>query len=78
MCTLSEHVLSGQLNAMLKGCDHEIVRALNTHPKAVLWKLELFFVWLWAFRFIVNAHSTGLLTECFVITILITEALVHH
>lgn len=61
MWTLSEHVLSGQLNAMLKGCDHEIVRALNTHPKAILWKLELFFVWLWAFRFIVNAHSTGLL-----------------
>ena len=26
---------------MTKGCDHEIVRALETHPKAVLWTIEI-------------------------------------
>lgn len=41
---LSEHVLSGQLNPMLKGCDHEIVRALNNHPKAGVWTLDFFFL----------------------------------
>ena len=26
---------------MAKGRDHEIVRALETHPKAVSWKIEI-------------------------------------
>ena len=34
---------------MAEGHEHKIVRALETHPKAVLWKIELNFVWAQAF-----------------------------
>jgi hypothetical protein len=35
---------------MTKGHEHEIVRALKTHPKAHHGKLILYFVWSWAFN----------------------------
>jgi hypothetical protein len=35
---------------MAKGHDHEIVRALETHPKAIPWKLKLNFEWSRAFK----------------------------
>ena len=28
---------------MAKGCEHEIVSALETHPKAIQWKFEIEF-----------------------------------
>ena len=31
----------GPLYTMAKGCDHEIVRALETHPKAIPWETEI-------------------------------------
>ena len=32
-------IVSGPLYTMTKGRDHEIVRALDTHPKAVPWNI---------------------------------------
>jgi hypothetical protein len=42
--------------------------ALETHPKARLWKLRLNFVWPWTFKSSVRC-TTGLLTKCYFVTI---------
>ena len=39
----------GSIYTMAEGHDHKIVRALETHPKAILWNIVLHFVWSQAF-----------------------------
>jgi len=34
-------MISGSLHTMAKGHHHKTVRALETHPKAISWRLEI-------------------------------------
>ena len=38
-----EEGTEGPLYTMAKGCDHEVVRALETYPEAIPWKFEIEF-----------------------------------
>ena len=46
---------SGPLYIWVKGHDHEIVRALETHPKAVPLEID---AWLWDLKLIVKRRLT--------------------
>ena len=35
------HIFKGPLYTIVKGCDHKIVRPFETHPKPVLWIIEI-------------------------------------
>jgi len=35
------HIFKGPLYNIVKGCDHNIVRPFEAHPKAVLWITEI-------------------------------------
>ena len=50
-----------------KGCDHEIVRALETHLKAVPWTFEMVldFVWSHAYKCSVKTYVIGLSMKCY-------------
>ena len=39
--TTNSFVRLGATYTMVKGCDHELVRALETHMKAVPWKINI-------------------------------------
>ena len=54
---------------MAKGYNHETVKALETHPKAVAWTIEFETCVVTAFRCSVKAYGTRLSTECYLITI---------
>ena len=60
---------------MAKGCDHETVMALETHPHDISWKIKLNLVWSRAFKCGVKTYMAGLSTECYVIIILFMRAL---
>lgn len=51
--------------------------ALETHPKAILWKLRLNFVWPRTFKFSVR-RTTGLSTKCYFVTIFFMWDLLHN
>ena len=61
---------------IVKGCDHKIVRAFETHPKAVLWIIEIELCVV--FKRSVKIYATGLSTECYFITILFMWAFLHN
>jgi hypothetical protein len=45
------------------------MRALETHPKAIAWTIEIVICVVTAFRCSVKAYGTRLSTECYLITI---------
>jgi hypothetical protein len=53
---------------MVQGLGHEIVRALETHPKSVPWKIKICVVT--SFQVQCKKYPTGLSTKCFSITML--------
>jgi hypothetical protein len=63
---------------MAKGRDHEIVRALETHPRLYHGEFILNFVWSWAFKCCVKTSVTNLSTECCFITIIFMWAVLHN
>ena len=48
------------------------------HPKAVLWKIEINFVWSCAFKFSVKTHFNVLKTDRYFLTFLSKWALPHN
>lgn len=59
----------GPLHTMAKGLDHVVVRALETHPKA-LWKVQIKFCVVKGLKYSVRAYATGPSNKCYFITIL--------
>ena len=62
---------------MAKGPDHQIVRALETRPKGVPWKIEIEFCAPQAFKCSVKTYMTGLSNECNFNAILLMRAFLH-
>ena len=62
---------------MAKDRDHDIVNALETHPKAVWWKSELKLCVHFKYSVKLIPYLTGLSTECNFFTILFMWALLH-
>lgn len=54
---------SGLLHTMAEGCDHRILRTLENHPEAVLWKIETELCGHGLASVI--PYSTGLITRCY-------------
>ena len=63
---------------MAKGRDHDIMRALEIHPKAIPQKIEIEFCVGTGFKCRVNANATGLSTKSYFITILFMWGLLHN
>ena len=53
----------GPLYTMAKGCDHEIVRVLEIHPKVVPWRTKLKFRLSLAFKCSVKRYLIGALNR---------------
>ena len=58
--------------------DHEVVRALKTHLKAVSRRIELECCVVMGLRVFCKAHATSLFTGSYFITILFMLALLHN
>ena len=54
----------GPLHTQAKSRDHEMVRAFDYHPKAVLWVLAIHFVWGWVLKHSVKCEWTILRNRC--------------
>lgn len=54
---------SGLLHTMAEGCDHQILRTLENHPEAVLWKIETELCGHGLASVI--PYATGLITRCY-------------
>jgi hypothetical protein len=63
---------------MAQGHDHGIRRALEGHPEAVPWKLEIEFCVVTGLNCSVKTYMSGLLTEFYFIVILFMLALPHN
>ena len=57
--------------------DHETVRSLETHLKAVLWKSEIELSVVMAFKSSVKTYGTWLLTKCYFISVLLMWTRLH-
>lgn len=63
---------------MAKGNEHDFVRALETHLKAIPWEIEIKFVWYQAFKWTVKTYTAGLSTKHYFIAILLMWALLNQ
>jgi hypothetical protein len=53
----------GPFYTIAKGLDHEVVRALETHPKALSWKVQIKFCVVTGLKYSVTAYATGPLNK---------------